>query len=474
MAGERTFVVKLFSDFSPKGFTQAIAKFKSLEGAGAKANFVLQKAALPAAAALTAVAGAATFAVKAAIEDIAAQEQLAGVIKRSTAATDGAVKMNEKFISTLSRATATADDDLRPALATLVGATGNLEVSQQLLLAAQDLAVSKGVDLATATDVLSKAYNGNMKSLRALSPDLGAAIKDGASFESVMATLAETTGGAASAAANTTAGKMKGLSIAFSETKESIGMALLPAIEALLPVMQTVGEFAQDHTKLFVILGATVSVLALAVLGYNAYLKVSAAVTGIMTAVTWAWNAALLANPIVLIGVAIVAFIAIMTALYFKFDAVRQIVDTVFDGIQVGVKVSMSVLSTYFKGLYQGFRTIFNQIAGLWNDSIGSLSFRAPDWVPKFGGKGWDVPDIPLLAQGGIATRATLGIFGEAGPEAIIPLPKLGEMLGGGRGGSNINVTINSLVADASLPQLLVDALQTYNKRVGPLRVQVA
>ncbi len=35
--------------------------------------------------------------------------------------------------------------------------------------------------------------------------------------------------------------------------------------------------------------------------------------------------------------------------------------------------------------------------------------------------------DIPMFANGGIATRATLGIFGEAGPEAIIPLSKLND-----------------------------------------------
>ncbi|QDH93518.1 tape measure protein [Gordonia phage Verity] len=46
-------------------------------------------------------------------------------------------------------------------------------------------------------------------------------------------------------------------------------------------------------------------------------------------------------------------------------------------------------------------RTVFNAIAGLWNNTVGKLSFRAPDWIPKFGGKGFDMPDIPLMARGG-------------------------------------------------------------------------
>jgi len=61
-----------------------------------------------------------------------------------------------------------------------------------------------------------------------------------------------------------------------------------------------------------------------------------------------------------------------------------------------------------------------------------------------------------------------------AGIGSIIPSGTVPSVGSGVTGGNQITVEINSLVADASLPQLLVDALQTYNKRVGPLRVQVA
>lgn len=39
--------------------------------------------------------------------------------------------------------------------------------------------------------------------------------------------------------------------------------------------------------------------------------------------------------------------------------------------------------------------------------------------------------NLPLMAEGGIATKPTAGIFGEGGAEAIIPLSKIGEVLGG-------------------------------------------
>ena len=48
------------------------------------------------------------------------------------------------------------------------------------------------------------------------------------------------------------------------------------------------------------------------------------------------------------------------------------------------------------------FRTAWNALADLWNAGPGSWSVRIPSWVPKFGGKGFDVPDMPRLHTGGI------------------------------------------------------------------------
>lgn len=85
-----------------------------------------------------------------------------------------------------------------------------------------------------------------------------------------------------------------------------------------------------------------------------------------------------------------------------------------------------------FNGIKEVARTAFNAIASLWNSTVGQLSFTIPDWVPKIGGNGWDVPDIPMLAAGGIVNSATLALIGEAGPEAVIPLDRLGSMAGPG------------------------------------------
>jgi hypothetical protein len=69
------------------------------------------------------------------------------------------------------------------------------------------------------------------------------------------------------------------------------------------------------------------------------------------------------------------------------------------------------------------FRFVFNLIADAWNATVGKLHFHIPDWVPLLGGKGFDVPDIPHLAQGGLITNTGL-VFAHAG-EVIAPIDKV-------------------------------------------------
>lgn len=66
------------------------------------------------------------------------------------------------------------------------------------------------------------------------------------------------------------------------------------------------------------------------------------------------------------------------------------------------------------KGIWDGIlgaaTTVFNAIARAWNSTVGKLSFRAPGWVPFVGGKGFDVPDIPLLDTGGVVLNTGLAV----------------------------------------------------------------
>jgi hypothetical protein len=78
---------------------------------------------------------------------------------------------------------------------------------------------------------------------------------------------------------------------------------------------------------------------------------------------------------------------------------------------------------------------------------------------------------IPKMAEGGIVSKPTLALIGEgAGPEAVIPLSKMGNM---GGGDVNINVT-GGLSTSAEIGQSVVNALRAYSRSAGPLALNIA
>ena len=461
--------IPILTEFVGAGVDKAIAQFKQLETTGKKAQFAIKKAAVPAAAALAGLGAVAFDAVKGAMEDAAAQEQLARNIRSVTNASDSAIKKNENFISSLSMATATADDELRPALAKLVTGTENLEEAQNGLKLAQDIATGTGKDLASVSDALAAAYAGNDKKLKALDPRMKTLLKDGLDVEGAMSVLADTFGGDAAAAADTAAGRFKTLQIGLSETKESIGAALLPAIQAVLPYIERLGTWAQENTTTFLIVGGAITGIATAILAVNFAMKAWTAATTAFTAVQAAFNAVMALNPIFLMVALFVAVGAALVVLQMKFnifgkvfEGVGKIASTVFDGIKTGFGVVVDAVTGYVKTLVGIYKGLFNGIASIWNSTVGKLSFKIPGWVPGLGGKGFDVPDIPMLADGGIVQSATLALIGEKGPEAVIPLS--------GRNMPNMgnNITINVNGGD---PNAIVDALRRYNRANGPIPV---
>jgi hypothetical protein len=461
--------IPIISEFDAKGTQKAIKEFQSLEGASKKASFAIKKAAVPAAAAIAGLGFALVGATKAAMEDQAEQVQLALALENVTGATDEQIKATEDMISKMSLASGVADSELRPAFASLVRGTKDIATATDALALAQDISAGSGKDLATVSDALAKAYGGNMKGLQALSPEIKAMIKDGATLEDVINVLGGSFGGASAAAANTAEGGMKRLGIALAETKESIGAALIPVVEALLPYLLAFGDWAQNNTQTFLIIAAAIGGIAGTILTLNAAMKVYAAAQMIVNGVVAVFNALLFANPVTLIVLAIVAFIAILTALYFKFDSVRKIVDTVFQGMLKGGKAVFDGLTTYFGAIFNIYKSLFNGIAKLWNGTVGKLAFNIPSWVPVIGGKGFEVPEIPMLADGGIVTGPTLAMIGERGPEAVIPLS--------GRGGGMGNYTINingGLGSSAEIGTAVVNAIRAFNRQNGPANIAVA
>lgn len=91
-----------------------------------------------------------------------------------------------------------------------------------------------------------------------------------------------------------------------------------------------------------------------------------------------------------------------------------------FSGLPGKIKSFFTGLADTIKG---PFEAAFGAIARLWNNSIGKLSWTAPSWIPKIGGKTISVPKIPGFEFGGIVDQDGLYRAGEKGkPEAVVPL----------------------------------------------------
>lgn len=299
--------IPLITEFNDKGIKSAIKEFKQLETAGEKASFAIKKAAVPAAAALGGLAVAGFQAAKAAMEDQKSSAELARQLKISTQATDAQVASTEALISKMTLATGVADTDLRNAMATLARGMGSAELAQQNLNLALDISAATGKDLTSVSEALSKAYNGQTAALAKLDPSMRGLVKEGASFNEIGAIMAETFGGAAATAAETAEGKFKRLNVAFGEAQESLGNALIPVIEAFLPLLQDAAKWVSENTDVVKVLALAIGGLSVGVLAVNTGMKLYTAATTAATAAQWLFNTAVAANPIVAIGVGIAA-----------------------------------------------------------------------------------------------------------------------------------------------------------------------
>ena len=251
--GTRSLTLKLLADVD--NFT------KNLKGAdtevktfGDKVTDFGKKAGLA-----FAVAGAAAVAyagklaidgVKAAIEDAAAQQKLALTLKNVTGATEAQIGATEDYITKTSLAFGVTDDELRPSIERLARATGDLEKAQKLQTVAIDVAAGSGKSLEAVTNAMAKAAEGNTAALAKLGIGLTASQLKTMSLDEVTAKLANTFEGQAAAKADTFAGKMTRLQIAFDEGKETVGAFILDAITPLVEtIVNRVVPAIQDFTE---------------------------------------------------------------------------------------------------------------------------------------------------------------------------------------------------------------------------------
>lgn len=178
-------------------------------------------------------------AVQAAIADQKSQALLANTLRNTTGATESAIVGVENYVTALQKQFNVVDDEIRPAMARLVGLTGSVTQAQSLMQISLDVSAKSGADLATSVGAVIKATSGQFKALKNLVPELSLATIKSKDVAKAFEEVQKASSGAAATRAGTLEYRLKGLQIALGEVLETLGYALLPVIEKFAKVLAT-------------------------------------------------------------------------------------------------------------------------------------------------------------------------------------------------------------------------------------------
>jgi phage-related minor tail protein len=317
-----------------------------------------------------------------------------------------------------------------------------------------DLARAKNIDLATATNQVILAMNGQGRALATY----GIQIKDGLSGMSALEAVQGAVNGQAQAYADTLSGQLAVAMQSFNKLMSDMGSTQLPILTSLLQwlvkVIDAVDDFTQKHQKLtevilifigvlgalLVVMGSVLVIfgtLAIAVALLGAPFAALIALVVLLAAIIIAnWQA--LSDDMMAIWTVIKSFFtntwAWLTNLFHtSLTDVQNIWNTAWTGMS---NVLQNIWTTIQNIVKTGIDYVITAINGFINAldaihiSLPSISIPGTKLSTPSVNLGFNIPDIPMLAEGGFVTSPTLALIGEAGPEAVVPLSSMGA--GGG------------------------------------------
>lgn len=256
--------------------------------------------------------------------------------------------------------------------------------------------------------------------------------------------------------------------VAWGNLQETIGTKLIPAFSGLIEKLTSVANFVGEHIKLFGVLAGVIGTVVAVTWAVNAATtawvamqKVAKAATVAWTGVQWLLNAALTANPIGIVIVAVAALAAAIVIAWKKSETFRKIVQAVWSAIKIAVGAVVSwftgtivpslsralgTVTGAFRGMRDGLSTawgfirdkVFNPIKTFILTTIPN-AFR--DGV-KTVGKWWDglkaIAAKPVrFVIDTVINKGIIGginwVAGKVGAKGVkeVPMPKgLGDGLG--------------------------------------------
>jgi hypothetical protein len=300
--------------------------------------------------------------------------------------------------------------------------------------------------------------------------------------------------------------QQKILAAELKNVKTEIGIALLPIMETLvafvrenlIPIIENLSETfseeglsgvlkeagqdfsdfienAEGSQAFLINLTGTVLAFAAAFKAFTIISTVTTAVSGLLTTL-----GTLGASIPGLLGASIGAIASVAGLAVFNVmllvDSLRnpifrsQIGEVIVNSLKLvanGFIFVIEVLTDGFNVLIDAANRLnpFSDIPRLIAPEYFKFTFDANEYQGAIGkGDGFSGLQIPAFANGGIVQSATLGLIGEKGPEAVIPLNRLGNM------GNTYSITVQAGVGDPrEIGRQVVDAIRQYERTAGPV-----
>lgn len=190
-------------------------------------------------------------------------------------------------------------------------------------------------------------------------------------FQSFEQQARNSTGGIQTAIENSKTAVVRGIakiieafgSGSLAETVSGLGSGFEKALDSVAGLI----KFVKDNSAVFTVIAVGVGVFTGAVVAYNTAVWLASAAskawtvaTQIATGVQWLFNAALNANPLTLLVVAIAAVVAGIVWFFTQTETGKNI----WNGFVEVLSSTISSIGQWFKGLWDGIVSIFSGVAG--------------------------------------------------------------------------------------------------------------
>jgi hypothetical protein len=306
------------------------------------------------------------------------------------------------------------NEEAAVSIARLLQATKDGPFAFQAFTAAMDLARFKGISLEDATQALILAFQGNARLLK----QFGIEVDDHASKETILAAIMKTVHGQAQAYSETLKGQLSITKQLAGEGSEALGGVFAPAIEMVTSGLKDwiiaqggINKLLEDNRTAIIIVASLLTALLLA--GF--IVTAAAALTFL--------------GPLGLIIAAIAAIAAVIIFFYTlwktQWENIKSVFFTVWNAIKDFFDSLWNGIVDAFNAGVERIKSAISAIVSAYNSAVSIVSTPIKAAVSAVKSV------VSKFADGGIVSSPTLGLVGEAGPEAIIPLSRLGSVGGG-------------------------------------------